>query len=130
GTCRPVRVRPPTEEHRRHTRKYAEGHLSPERSFYFRGPEKKLNLRAQNLIQFLELAAGVDADTWEFHLHRGDYSKWFREDLKDDALGAEGAEIEAHDAGEKDKSWPDLRDAIARRYTLPAPSDVPVRGAG
>lgn len=31
------------------------GH-SPEQSFYFRGPESKLNLRAQNLRTFLQLA--------------------------------------------------------------------------
>jgi hydroxymethylpyrimidine pyrophosphatase-like HAD family hydrolase len=129
GTCRLVHVRPPTEEHRRHTRKYAEGKLSPDRSFYFRGPEKKLNLRAQNLIQFLELAEGIDAETWEFHLNRGDYSKWFREDIKDDELATEAAELEGHDVGGRDKSLAKIRDAIERRYTLPASPDVPIRGA-
>ncbi|HZF27911.1 MAG TPA: HAD-IIB family hydrolase [Gammaproteobacteria bacterium] len=129
GGCRLVRVRPPTEEHRRHTRKYAEGRLSAERSFYFRGRDKKLNLRAQNLIQFLELAEGVDAETWEFHLHKGDYSKWFREHIKDEELANEAAELEGRDLGERDKSLAKLRDAIGRRYTLPASPDVPVRGA-
>ena len=129
GTCRLVRVRPPTEEHRRHTRKYAEGHLSPERSFYFRGREKKLNLRARNLIQFLELAEGVDAETWEFHLHRGDYSKWFREHIKDDELAGEAASVEDGGNREKAQSLAKLREAIERRYTLPATADVPVAGA-
>ena len=45
-----------------------EGELPPERSFYFKGPERKLNLRARNLIQFLQLAEGIDVDTWTFHL--------------------------------------------------------------
>jgi len=129
GACRLVRVRPPTEEHRRHSRKYAEGHLSPDRSFYFRGRDRKLNLRAQNLIQFLELAQGVDTETWEFHLHRGDYSRWFREDIKDEELANEAAELEGRDVGERDRSLAKLRDAIGRRYTLPASADVPVRGA-
>src|SRR5581483_8867428 len=53
-----VRSLPPRGERRRHHRKYAEGELAPWRSFYFRGPEGKLNLRAQNLLVFLQLAEG------------------------------------------------------------------------
>ena len=34
-----VKVEPARNEHLRHRRKYAEGELEPERSFYFRGPE-------------------------------------------------------------------------------------------
>src|SRR5205823_4627265 len=55
-----VRVAPAKSEQRRHLRKYAEGELPPERSFYFRGPQKKMNLRAQNLFLFLQMAEGVD----------------------------------------------------------------------
>ena len=51
-------------EHRRHSRKYAEGELPQDRSFYFRGPQGKLNLRAQNLMVFLQMAEGVDDETW------------------------------------------------------------------
>ncbi len=47
-----IKVAPSEAEHRRHIRKYAEGKLGPDRSFYFRGPENKLNLRAQNLEIF------------------------------------------------------------------------------
>ena len=60
-------------ERRRHIRKYAEGELPPDRSFYFRGPDRKLNLRAQNLILFVQLAEGVDDETWCFHWKNGDY---------------------------------------------------------
>src|SRR5438067_9347926 len=38
--------------HQRHVRKYAEGELPPDRSFVFRGPENKLQLRAQNRKAF------------------------------------------------------------------------------
>src|SRR5207248_8392326 len=66
----PVRVRTlrARQDRRRHLKQYAEGELSPQRSFYFRGPENKLNLRAQNLMTFLQLADGVDDDTWTHHL--------------------------------------------------------------
>ena len=45
----PARVHciPQRSERQRHSRKYAEGNLGPERSFHFRGPDEKLNLRAR-----------------------------------------------------------------------------------
>ena len=52
----------------RHTRKYAEGELGEDKSFYFRGPDNALNLRAQNLTIFLQMADGVDDQTWRHHL--------------------------------------------------------------
>ncbi len=64
---------------RRHQRKYAQGDLGAEGSFYFRGYDGRLNLRAQNLVIFLQLAEGVDDETWLFHRDRGDYSRWIRD---------------------------------------------------
>ncbi|HSI85731.1 MAG TPA: HAD-IIB family hydrolase, partial [Candidatus Methylacidiphilales bacterium] len=40
----------PQQERRRHIRKYAAGKLDESGSFYFRGPDNKLNLRAYNLL--------------------------------------------------------------------------------
>jgi HAD superfamily hydrolase (TIGR01484 family) len=129
GGVRLVQTLRPSKEHRRHTRKYAEGNLPPERSFYFRGEDEKLNLRAKNLIQFLELADGVDDETWQHHFRVGDYSRWFREGIKDDELADETEQIErTHDAAKAD-SLPLVREAIERRYTLPASPPVPVPGA-
>jgi hydroxymethylpyrimidine pyrophosphatase-like HAD family hydrolase len=129
GSCRRVRVVPPSAEHRRHTRKYAIGQLSPDRSFYFRGPEEKLNLRAQNLLQFLELATGVDDDTWNFHLRRGDYSRWFRDVIKDPDLAADATAVERDRFIARDAALEALRTAIEGRYTLPADAPMRVRGA-
>src|SRR5437763_1621565 len=53
GTLLPHRSK---AERRRHRRKYADGELPPDRSFFFRGPNGKLNLRAQNLQMFLQIA--------------------------------------------------------------------------
>jgi hypothetical protein len=41
---RRVHINEPRRHLRRHTRKYAEGDLDEDRSFYFRGPEGHLNL--------------------------------------------------------------------------------------
>ena len=65
----------------RHRRKYAEGELPSDRSFYFR-EDSQLNLRAPNLTRFVELAEGVDDATWKYHLSRNDYSRWVRYSLK------------------------------------------------
>ena len=118
----PLRVRliPSRTEHRRHNRKYAEGELPPDRSFYFRGPDSKLNLRAQNLIVFLQMADGVGDDIWEYHLHRGDYSRWFEQGIKEEALTHEARRIEAMPGLAPAQSRAMMRAAIERVYTLPA----------
>jgi hypothetical protein len=126
---RSVRVHPPAQEHRRHTRKYAEGNLPPERSFYFRGRNAQLNLRAHNLLQFLELAEGVDEATWAFHFGRGDYSRWFREGIKDPTLAAEAEVVEQAPPRSRGETLRELRSAIERRYTLPVDTPIPVPGA-
>jgi hydroxymethylpyrimidine pyrophosphatase-like HAD family hydrolase len=101
-------------QHRRHLRKYAEGELPPDRSFYFRGPRGALNLRAVNLKRFCELAEGVDEATWAYHLARGDYSAWMREMIKDEELADEVAALES--------GAPDARrrvlEVVRRRYAV------------
>jgi hydroxymethylpyrimidine pyrophosphatase-like HAD family hydrolase len=117
----PVRVRTIAgkEDRRRHLRLYAEGELSPEQSFYFRGPDRKLNLRAQNLMMFIQLAEGVDESTWTYHLRRGDYSGWFREFVKDDELAANTAAIERDSRLSAEESRRRIKEMIQSRYTAP-----------
>lgn len=107
----------PTGERRRHVRKYAQGDLQ-DKAFYFRGSEGRLNLRVQNLTLFAQMAEGVDDETWQWHLERGDYARWFREAVKDDGL-ADAAE-EALGDSDPARSRRRILDAIADRYTLPA----------
>jgi HAD superfamily hydrolase (TIGR01484 family) len=104
----------------RHRKKYAQGELGPERSFYFRGPEEKLNLRAQNLMAFNSIADGVDDDTWLHHLRRGDYSEWMREAIKDDALALEVRKVETDRALSAAASRNRIRTLVEDRYTAPA----------
>jgi HAD superfamily hydrolase (TIGR01484 family) len=110
----------PRAERRRHVRKYAEGELGEDKSFYFRGPGGKLNLRAQNLQLFLQLADGVDDETWSWHLRRGDYSRWFREAIKDEALAGEVEQIEELPGIPARDSRARLRERVEERYTGPA----------
>jgi HAD superfamily hydrolase (TIGR01484 family) len=100
--------------HRRHTRKYAEGRLGEDKSFYFRGPAGALNLRAYNLATFLQLAAGVDDATWLYHLKRGDYTAWIREAIKDEALAEEVQRSEAD--ADATRSRQQVAQSIKQRY--------------
>jgi hydroxymethylpyrimidine pyrophosphatase-like HAD family hydrolase len=98
-------------------RKYADGELPPDRSFYFKGPEGKLNLRAQNLNMFIQLAQGVDDETWLHHLHQRDYSRWMRETTKDADLVEEVSAIENAGAASSRDSRAGVIEAINKRYT-------------
>lgn len=129
-----LRIAPSRLERRRHRRKYAHGELGPDKSFYFQGPEGKLRLRAQNLILFLQIADGVDDATWTYHLSRGDYSRWFRDAIKDQELAAEAERIERLPDISPTESRQLIRSAIERHYTLPASSAltdrIEARGSG
>jgi HAD superfamily hydrolase (TIGR01484 family) len=124
----PLRVRayPCEMERHRHSRKYAEGQLPPDRSFYFRGPKGQLKLRAQNLMLFLQIGDGVDDATWDYHLHQGDYSNWFRESIKDESLAAAAQLIEELPEITPEESRKLIRAAVEREYTVPASRPLPV----
>jgi hypothetical protein len=119
GTPRAARFRVARRrvQHRRHVRKYTEGELPPDRSFYFRGAGGQLNLRAANLGRFCELADGVDDETWSWHLSRGDYSTWVREQIKDPDLAQDVAAVEARRRPPQESRREALA-AIRRRYAV------------
>ncbi|HET9627486.1 MAG TPA: HAD-IIB family hydrolase [Kofleriaceae bacterium] len=120
-----LRFERPKQERTRHSRKYVEGNLGTARSFFFRGPDGKLNLKAHNLLMFVQIADGVDEATWEFHRARGDYARWLRDEVKDDQLADEIAAIERSDLPPT-AARDEVRAAVDRRYTLPvdAPSGI------
>jgi Helicase HerA, central domain len=126
GRDRPMEAitpRKPKEKQKRHARKYAEGELGEDKSFWFRGPKNALKLRAQNLSTFLQMAEGVDDGTWLHHLRAGEYSKWFRGAIKDDELAAEAAAVEANQSLSAQESRLRIQEMIQRRYTAPAKKD-------
>ena len=118
----PIRVQviQPELQRQRHARKYSEGELGEDRSFYFRGPDGALALRVQNLSLFLQIAAGVDDGTWLHHLHAGDYSVWIRDAIKDDELAHEFAAVERDRGLSAADSRARIKEAVDRRYTGPA----------
>jgi HAD superfamily hydrolase (TIGR01484 family) len=119
---RPLRVtlEPAKVELRRHKRKYAAGELGQDKSFYFRGAHGKLNLRAQNLNIFAQIAEGIDDETWLHHLKRSDYSQWFRQAVKDENVAAEIAAIERDSTLQAGESRSRILETIRKHYSNPA----------
>jgi hypothetical protein len=68
---------------------------------------------------FNQIADGVDDATWLHHFAQGDYSRWFRDTIKDDGLAAEAARIERQDDLSPRESRARIRAAIEGRYTGP-----------
>jgi hypothetical protein len=119
GRLRRMLIIPGKGTQLRHRRKYAAGKLGDDKSFFFRGPDNKLNLKAQNLSVFMDLADGVDEETWSFHRDQGDYSSWIGSAIKDADLSRDVAEAE-QSALSAPHAKAAIREAIERRYTLPA----------
>ncbi len=110
----------PRQERQRHMRNYAEGNLGNDRCFFFRGEDGKLNLKAQNLIMFIQLASGVDDQTWLYHLQQHDYSNWLQNSIKDETLAEEVSQVEKATDISPTESRDRIKSAIEKRYTLPA----------
>lgn len=83
-----------TSQGQRHQHSYYEGEMDEHLRFVFRGPDGKLSLVATNLRDFINIAKGVDEDTWMFHLRRYDFSTWLRDVIKDEKLASIARDIE------------------------------------
>jgi hydroxymethylpyrimidine pyrophosphatase-like HAD family hydrolase len=128
GEVRAIRPEVPQGERQRHRRKYAEGTLGPDKSFYFTGPVQRLKLRAQNLAMFTQIAEGIDDETWLHHLRRGDYSQWIRDAIKDDEMAEEVGAIERASQMPARQSRIAVIDAVNRRYSSSAASSSGASG--
>ncbi|HET7880370.1 MAG TPA: HAD-IIB family hydrolase [Acetobacteraceae bacterium] len=117
-TMQQLQVIPGEGTRLRHRRKYAEGRLGDDKSFWFRGADSRLRLQAHNLMLFIQIGEGVDSETWQWHRVQGDYSRWIREAIKDDQLSDTVAGIEASHAV-PDEARRLIHEAIQRRYTAP-----------
>jgi HAD superfamily hydrolase (TIGR01484 family) len=113
-------VEAPRGERIRHKKKYAEGKLGEDRVFHFRGSRNMLDLRVENLMGFVQIASGIDDETWLFHLKNGEYSKWFREAVKDEPLSEEINRIANDDLLSAAESRKRVIHAIEEKYTAPA----------
>jgi hypothetical protein len=92
--------------------------VGPNTSFYFRGPENRLNVPAGNLAEFIRVAQEIDDVTWQYHLRQGDYTHWFQIIWQDEELAATAAEFEHAELSARE-SRARMQDLIAQHYALP-----------
>jgi len=71
-------------------------------------------------MTFIQLAEGVDDETWLYHLRQSDYSDWFRKAIGDEELANEAEKIEKMPAVSPEKSRALIKSIIEARYTAPA----------
>jgi hypothetical protein len=95
------------------------GELGEDKSFYFRSPDGALDLQAQNLAFFLQIAEGIDDLTWLRHLRAGDYSQWLRDKIKDGELADAVASAEKDEGLTPSESRRRIKEAIERRLHEP-----------
>jgi hypothetical protein len=86
------------------------------RSFIFTGPERKMHLVANNLMMFKHISEGIDTGTWLFHLHRKDYTQWFKHAVHDDELAKASEEAECMDNPIESKRH--ILTLINKKYTV------------
>lgn len=113
-----MRILRASGERIRHRRKYAEGDMR-NHSFYFRGPNGKHNLKAQNLAIFSVIAEGIEEETWLYHLYQGDYTRWLRDSVKDPYLADHVERIEQRKHLKPEETRNLVLSLIEARYTLP-----------
>ena len=107
--------------HARHRRKYVNTELAQHQRFYFHPVEGGTPApSAANLTEFVSQLAGVDRETLDYHLARGDFSRWINGTLQDVKLARHVAVIE-HDARaaqalNAEHARQRLADAISARY--------------
>lgn len=80
--------------HRRHWHKYAVEPLPSHRWFRFRSPNGPELYAARDLREFSKALHDVDAGAAEYHLCRGDFSRWLIGTLQDRELGAAVGAVE------------------------------------
>ncbi|CAN3127459.1 HAD-IIB family hydrolase [Mycobacterium sp. smrl_JER01] len=122
GTARPrpftVATRRTT--HIRHRHKYADVALPRERRFYFHQPDGRFVAPAATLRDFGEAVVQLTPEALQFHLERGDFSRWLGHTIADAELAAEVAswedELLAHRAAEAERLRIRIADAVRTRY--------------
>jgi hydroxymethylpyrimidine pyrophosphatase-like HAD family hydrolase len=113
-------VDPRVSVHVRHRHKYAAAPLAEHRRFYFHTPDARPAVVAASLDEFSRHLRHCDLATLEYHLSRGDFSRWMMGTLADQRLSAELSAIERDLAGSRSAALEHARqqtlDAIERRY--------------
>jgi hypothetical protein len=101
-----------------HTRRSAEIALPPEKGFFFRLPGGGTVAAARTLEEFDRELASVPTASLQFHVARGDFSRWARDVVGDADLAAGLAKLEALSGTGVPVEREELRRHLHARYVI------------
>ena len=120
GPPRAFTVAERTTAHVRHRRKYADISLPKERRFYFRPVDGQTFPAAGTMGDFRAALGHLDTRALQYHLERGDFSRWLDDTIADKELAAQVAvwedELHAHRAADLERIRRQFRQAVQQRY--------------
>jgi HAD superfamily hydrolase (TIGR01484 family) len=104
----------PQQKHHRHSGKYVAGDVGPWHAFYF----PALGKYAGNLRDFLRLSSLLDDAGLHHHLAAYDFSRWFREVIRDDVLAKQTSLIESDSQLTGENAMGQIARLVQSRYHL------------
>lgn len=127
GPSRAFTVADRQTQHVRHRRKYADVRLPTERRFYFHAADGQFVHPAATMEEFRSAIAHLDQRTLQYHLDRGDFSRWLAGTISDTNFARQVAawedEVSARHAADVERMRNQLASAIEERYLLKPPSE-------
>jgi len=106
--------------HVRHRHKYADVALPRERRFFFRPIDGQAIAAAGTMGDFRTAVRHLDPRALQYHLERGDFSRWLDDTIADKELASQVAvwedELLAHQAAELERIRHQLIHAVEQRY--------------
>ncbi len=117
---RPFTIARRRTAHIRHRHKYVDVALPRERRFYFHPADGQTVAPAATMRDFGEALIRLSPEALQFHLDRGDFSRWLGHTIADTELAAEVAcwedELAAHRAADVERVRRQIADAVQQRY--------------
>ena len=123
GPARAFTIADRQTEHVRHRHKYADVRLPNERRFYFHATDGQYIHPAATMQEFRTALFHLDHRALEYHLDRGDFSRWLDGTIADRDFAKQVAawedEVLARHAAELERIRHQLVRAVEERYLLP-----------
>ena len=120
GPPRPFTIADRRTTHVRHRHKYADVSLPEERRFYFRSTNGQPTAAASSMHGFRTAIRHLDPQALQYHLERGDFSRWLDDTIADTDLAAQVAawedELLAQRAAHLERIRQKLIRALEERY--------------
>lgn len=104
----------PTQKHHRHSGKYVAGDVGAWHAFRF----STLCQSASNLTEFLSLSTRLEDTALRGYMNAGDFSKWFREIIRDDVLANKTHQVETDATLAPKEALTQISHLVHSRYHL------------